>query len=511
MSEEASSLRTYRATRAAAAVAGTRAISTLIASWALALLALGVLCSDAAAQAAPGPLRVHPINPRYFTDGSGRAVLLAGAHTWYTLQDSGWSDPPPAFNYTVFLDSLKTRNQNFFRMFVWEQARWSVLVTGNYYYSPLPYQRTGPGSALDGKPKFDLTKFNEAYFDRLRQRVQQAGDRGIYVSIQLFDGFSVEAKPFRAANNPWPGHPFNRSNNINGIDGDPDRDGQGQETQTLQVPSVTAVQEAYVRRVIDAIGDLDNVLFEICNQANSASEAWQYHLIQFIKAYEAGKPKQHPVGMTVEWPGGDNAELFASPADWISPNSASGYFDAPPAADGSKVIINDTDHLCYPCGDTPFVWRTVLRGLNPAFMDPYDCRSDVQSDCDPNEPGWVNLRDNLGYARTLTGRMDLAAMTPRPDLSSTRYCLAKPEASGAEYLVYLPSGGSVTVNLSATSNALKVEWFEPASGQTVVGANVAGGGSRTLTAPFSGDAVLYIVDADLKRPPSAPTNVRIIK
>ena len=37
---------------------------------------------------APGPLRVHPVNSRYFTDGtknadgSFQAVYLAGAHTW---------------------------------------------------------------------------------------------------------------------------------------------------------------------------------------------------------------------------------------------------------------------------------------------------------------------------------------------------------------------------------------------------------------------------------------------
>src|SRR5574341_1523399 len=43
---------------------------------------------------ATGPLRVNPANPRYFTDGSGRAILLVGSHAWYNLQDSGWSDPP---------------------------------------------------------------------------------------------------------------------------------------------------------------------------------------------------------------------------------------------------------------------------------------------------------------------------------------------------------------------------------------------------------------------------------
>ena len=35
------------------------------------------------------PLRVLSSNPRYFTDGSGKAVYLTGSHTWSNLQDSG--------------------------------------------------------------------------------------------------------------------------------------------------------------------------------------------------------------------------------------------------------------------------------------------------------------------------------------------------------------------------------------------------------------------------------------
>jgi hypothetical protein len=89
------------------------------------------------------------------------------------------------------------------------------------------------------------------------------------------------------------------------------------------------------------------VLYEISNESHPNSQEWQYHMINFIKDYEAGKPKQHPVGMTVEWPDGNNDELFASPANWISPND---YADPPPA-DGSKVIISDTDHIWGIGGD----------------------------------------------------------------------------------------------------------------------------------------------------------------
>ncbi len=42
---------------------------------------LFLACALSAAAATQGPLRVHPDNPRYFADASGRALLLAGSHT----------------------------------------------------------------------------------------------------------------------------------------------------------------------------------------------------------------------------------------------------------------------------------------------------------------------------------------------------------------------------------------------------------------------------------------------
>ena len=34
-----------------------------------------------------GPLRVSPVNPRYFTDDSGRAIYLTGSHVHGALVD----------------------------------------------------------------------------------------------------------------------------------------------------------------------------------------------------------------------------------------------------------------------------------------------------------------------------------------------------------------------------------------------------------------------------------------
>jgi hypothetical protein len=88
--------------------------------------------------------------------------------------------------------------------------------------------------------------------------------------------------------------------------------------------------------------------------------------------------------------------------------------------------------------------------------------------------------------------MDLAKMTPQPELASSRYCLAN---LGEEYLVYLPEGGSVTLNLRAAPSGswFEVEWFLPRVERTFPGAFPLEGGDYAVTAaPFTGDAVLYL-------------------
>jgi uncharacterized protein YjdB len=455
------------------------------------------LTVDGLALQGTGVLRVHPTNKRYFTNNSGKAILLTGSHTWTNFQDSGLTDPPTELNYTAYLNWMRGYNHNFFRLWSWEQAKWTAETVNDYWFTPMPYQRTGSGTALDGKPKFNLNQFNQTYFDRMRSRVQQAGDQGMYVTIVLFNGWSINTKDL-GKENPWRGHPFNGANNVNSISGDANGDGVGNEIHTLAIPAVTAIQEAYVKKVIDTVNDLDNVFYEISNESDggTAERDWQYHMINLIKTYEATKPRQHVVGMTALWPNGSDTYLYNSPADWISPRDggSSTGIQNPTPADGRKVVLSDTDHICGICGDPQWVWKSFTRGQHPIFMDVYD-GSGVGVGAggeNPNDPNWIGIRRNMGQVLTYAVKMNLAAMTPQGGLASSGYCLANAAASGAEYLVYVPNGGSVTVNLTATGGTLSVEWFRPSDGTTTAGSPVAGGASRSLSPPFSGEAVLYL-------------------
>src|SRR5215510_12079603 len=430
-----------------------------------------VTCFLAPAKAA-GPLSVDPTSPRFFVDSNGKPVYLTGVHLNNDLVDR--SDKTVS-DFTNYLNFLQQYEHNFVRLWAWEQAAWTNESTAKITFDPLPYQRKGPGMALDGGRRFDVTRFNQAYFDRLRSRVVEAGQRGIYVSVMLFQGFSSQRKHI-GGGNPWTGHPFNVSNNINGINGDPSGNDNGEEVHSLLVPAITSLQEAYVRKVVDTLNDLDNVLYEISGDAPVSSRDWQYHMINYLKNYQATKPKRHPVGMSYLYLGSTN-DLLASPADWILMPGAD---TNPPLAAGTKVILSDMDpKLLGSTTSYPMVWESFMRGFNPIYLE-----SGLT-----NPAADENVRNSMGYALKYSQLVDLSSMSPSTELCLTGYCLINP---GLEYLVYLPSGGTVRVDLSAASGSFIASWFSPTTGQTTSGGTVIAGIPLLFNSPINGDAVLYL-------------------
>jgi hypothetical protein len=353
----------------------------------------------------------------------------------------------------------------------------------------MAYPRNGPGPALDGQPRFDLSQFNAAYFTRLRDRVKTAGQRGIFVSVMMFQGFSVEQKGTPGVDpnkgNAWFGHPFHRENNINGVDGDLDRDDEGRETHTLADPRITALQEAYIRKVVDTLNDLDNVLWEISNESHTGSIAWHNHLIGFIKSYEASLPKQHLVGMTgspIE-----NPPMFASRADWISPRGRP-YLEDPPDDKGAKIVIVDNDHIRPWDSDPQWVWKNFMRGNHFILMDHYmDFRMHSPPKPDPrHDPA----RRAMGLAVQLAERLDLASLTPRGDLASTKYCLAAP---GQTYLVYQPEPGKALC-VALQPGVYRAQWLDCSTGAVASQPPVRASQdvSQRFTPPPSGPGIFHL-------------------
>jgi len=462
-----------------------------------------------------GPLRASR-NPNYFADPSGAPLILCGSHTWNTLQDWGANGAIRRLDFDAFVSFLKAHGHNFTLLWYTELSKFRGLPTTDisapdFTVSPHPWMRLGPGTATDGGLKFDLMKFDQAFFDRLRARVEVLNRAGIYAGVYLFTGEFLLR--FRCSTD---GYPFSGPNNVNGVDdgyrGRSPATGLGAVTMTAPNP-ITDFQDAYVRKMIDTLNDLPNVLWIISEEAPSQSIWWNNHLISTVRAYEGGQRLQHPIGYaTLENP--SDSILYNSDADWVAPWA----WISPRASCGSgnplcKVNINDSDHSYFGMWNDPpqknrnYAWENFMTGNQVLFMDPYLlyyprqkrnlCSAPFNGIGSEPDPRWENFRNNLGYILRYSRKLNLATVTPRGYLCSTKYCLAQTPSVGAEYLAYAPSGGSFTIDLSAMprSRMLSAEWFNPATGATVSQrAIAAGSSSQTFSPPFDGDAVLYLVD-----------------
>lgn len=160
----------------------------------------------------------------------------------------------------------------------------------------------------------------------------------------------------------------------------------------------------------------------------------------------------------------------------------------PPDATGEKIIMTDTDHLWGVGGDSKWVWKTFTRGMHSSYMDPYT-ELDPEATLKVSQGQFDSARIAMGQTLRLANRANLSAMAPYDRLSSSSFCLANP---GKEYIVYLPKGSEVTVDLSAARGKMSVEWLEPVTGKTAKDKTIAGGNKTQFNSPFSGDAVLHI-------------------
>jgi hypothetical protein len=476
---------------------------------------------------AAGPLAVSLINPRYFTVASadpagGRAVYLTGSHVNNNFHDGlgpGRECPEDLerFDFDAYRDLLAERGHNFIRLWRWEQFQ-GYLAPADVHFcmTPQPWPRTGPGSAKDGKPRFDLSSFDEVYFDRLRDRVSAAGRAGIYASVMLFEGFSLHLTQIP---DNIEGHPFHAANNVNdiGITSIVDY-------QVLPLdPGVEAIQNAYIRRVIDTVHDLPNVLYEVANESSGQvadsvafpdgtaietpigdSTQWQYWVIETVKNYERAMGYDaHPIGMTYLFPVADlsrsNEPLWNSPADWISPGfddtlGDSRWFTDPPPNDGSKVVLLDTDHFSPFSGSALWVWKSFLRGHNPILYDLGILGGGVPPNPSEGTPSFDSLdpaRWAMGEARRFAEEINLANLEPRGDLASSGYVLAHPSQ---EYVALRTDESDGHFTVTVTPGTYAVRWHEIQSRETFeVDPFVAErAGPVALRSPFEGTTPVVV-------------------
>jgi hypothetical protein len=254
------------------------------------------------------------------------------------------------------------------------------------------------------------------------------------------------------------------------------------------------------------------------------STEWQYWVIEVVKQHEQEKGYvTHPMGMTMQFPVKNqtqvNDPLFHSKAEWISPgyddeifadgrhpmepeSPPSRWYDNPPDVAGRKIIITDTDHYAPGQGDALWAWKCFLRGHHPILMDfgtigginPPDPAAN--KDYAAFEPARYAMGDTLRYAQ----KMNLLAMEPSADVTSTGFALANP---GEEYLILQPGDSAEPFTAKLEPGRYSVEWFDVNTRETKIDGQVTvdSVGDPRFLSPFdeSGPAVLYLKKVEGER------------
>ncbi len=159
--------------------------------------------------AADEPISLHPANPHYLLFRGKPTVLISSTEHYGAVLNADFDAIP-------YLDELRARGLNLTRTFsgTYREVPGSFKIEKNTlapqpdkYVSPWPRSQT-PGAA-DGGNKFDLTRWNNQYFERLKNFVSAAAGRGIVVEFVLFCPFYEE--------NLWDINPMKARNNVNGL------------------------------------------------------------------------------------------------------------------------------------------------------------------------------------------------------------------------------------------------------------------------------------------------------
>jgi hypothetical protein len=462
------------------------------------LLWFGWTVAGATAQPAPRPLALHPENPHYFLF-RGKPVILIGSGEHYGAVLN------LDFDYVAYLDELQSRRLNHTRLFsgAYREVASSFGITDNTL-APAPNRYVCPWArgeqpgAQDGGNRFDLARWDEHYFRRLRDFMAQAARRGVVVEMNLFCPFYDDKV--------WTASPMNERNNVNGIGSCP-RD----EVYTLKYPALTGVHKALVRKIAGELRDFDNLYYEVCNESwfGKVAAPWQDEIVATLVEAESGLPARHLISLNldkqvVRTPNpavGIYNFHYASPPDVVAWN-----YDLGRVIGDNETGFRGRQDAYYRAEAWDFI--TAGGGLYSNLDYSFTARHPAGTFCDYTSPGGGSpaLREQLRTLGDFIHRFDFVRMAPDnrvirggiPERAVSARALVQ---RGRAYAVYMrslrkvdSSPVRVDLRIELPAGRYAIEWLEPATGRSGPREQIEhAGGERILPSPpFTEDIALAV-------------------
>jgi hypothetical protein len=471
-----------------------------------------VSCLTSAWLATPAfsaPLSLNPENPHYFSfRGKPTVIITSGEHYGAVLNLD--------FNYTKYLDALARDGLNGTRTWsgaycepstAFEIADNTLAPRAGRFLSP--WARSEQPGYANGGNKFDLTKWDESYFKRLKDFISQASKRGIIVELNLFCPFYDESM--------WVLSPMNISNNINGV-------GAIARTNVYTLNNngaLLGVQDAMVRKLVAELKGFDNLYYEICNEPyfGGVTLEWQRHIADTIAQAESSLRVRHLISQNIA----NGQAKIENPHPAVSIFNF--HYATPPETVGLNYglgkVIGDNETGFRGTNDSQYrmeAWDFVVAGgglfnnLDYSFTSGHEDGTFVYPKTQPGG-GSTALRRQYAFLNQEIQQFDFVHMQPARDLvkaelphGASARALIK---TGKDYLVYIRTGlgdwkdsknktkfgpGELALQLELPAGKFVAEWFDTKSGNSVEKTQFShNGGQYALRAPaFEDDLCLTV-------------------
>lgn len=464
------------------------------------------------------PIKLNPVNPHYFLYKGNPEVLIGSNEHYGAVLNLD-------FDYDIYLNEIQSKGLNYVRIFsgtyiepdpnmgsYWDIDDNTLAPTNNGLITPWMRSNT-PGFAGDSNSyKFDLSTFDQNYFNRLKDFVKKADGRGIVVEYVFFTPYWTMPDKITPLHNMWDRSPLNSKNNVNnaGNTSSWNLNGKNMVWDINSNDGLTPYIGDMVTKVVTELNQFNNVIFQPCIECYSGDggTTMETTFEDFVisKIRSADSPKKHLISQ-----GRDNVlditKNIKPAVDVFSFDAGSNTAIATTFYSLNKPMVNDEDAYLGR-GEVNYrraAWNWMIKGgatfnnLDLSFTQ-YGHEDGSKTMPYKTSTGGTRLlgggaliRQQLGILNKFMHSFDFVKMKPDSSVVSNILNTVTLSESGKQYAIYVPSGTNATVTINLPSGNYKSEWINTRTG-TIDKTEIITGGSKTLISPgYIEDIALRIV------------------
>ena len=157
-------------------------------------------------------------------------------------------------------------------------------------YMEQPWARSDKGMAWDGLSKYDLTDFNNRYFDRLKEFARHCDSKGTVLFHNFYMQHALLENPAHYVDFPW--RPVNCVQDT----GMPDTIPAANSFYDINDNTRRELHHLYIHKCLDELGDYTNVIYLISQEYTGPLSFVQFWM-DTIKEWEQAKGKTVKIGL----------------------------------------------------------------------------------------------------------------------------------------------------------------------------------------------------------------------